>query len=96
MNFQRGSAQPNPEIMETVVRYFLITVMLKDKSVHKGIRESEYNDADSMFIICRNKAFENYGRDNVIYFQSVQLSKHSDEVMEYLRKKSAGNKTRRI
>ena len=82
--------------MDLTVRYFLIKVTLKDKSVHYGVRETEHSDIDLMFLLCRNKAHESYGADKVIDFQCVQLSKHSDEVKDHLRKKAAGAKVRKI
>lgn len=75
--------------MDLIVRYYQITIQLKDKSIHKGIRETEFGDIDSNFITFRSKADENYGQSNIIYFQCVQLSKDSDEVKDYKIKKSA-------
>ena len=70
--------------MDLTTKYFLITVMLKDKSIHKGIRKNEAGDVDSCYLLFKGRAEQNYGRDNVIYFQCVQLSKHSDEVKDHL------------
>lgn len=68
--------------MDTL-RYYFITVMLKDKSLHKGIRTNESMEIDSAFILFRGRAHESFGQSNVIYFQCVQLSKHSDEVKDF-------------
>ncbi len=70
--------------MDLITKYFLITVMLKDQSVHKGIRKNEAGDVDSCYLLFKDRAEQNYGRDNIIYFQCVQLSKYSDELKKHL------------
>ena len=70
--------------MDLITKYFLITVMLKDKSIHKGIRKNEAGDVDSCYLLFKGRAEQNYGRDNIIYFQCVQLSKYCDELKDHL------------
>lgn len=82
--------------MDLITKYFLITVMLKDNSVHKGIRKNEAGNVDSCFLLFRGKAEQTYGRDNIICFQCVQLSNHSDELKNHLMKSdSLGVRKRR-
>ncbi len=89
MNFQRGSERFSSTPADTMPGYFLITVMLRDKSVHKGIRKHESGDINSCFLLFKGRAEDGYGRDNIIYFQCVQLSKHSDEVKGLLTQQAA-------
>jgi hypothetical protein len=70
--------------MDIIPRYYLITVMLKDTSLHKGIRKNEAGDIDSCFLLFKSRAEESYGYENIIYFQCVQLSKYSNELKRYL------------
>ncbi len=58
--------------------------MLNDKSVHTGIRKNEAGDIDSCYLLFKNRAEDSYGRDNIIYFQCVQLSRYSDELKRHL------------
>ncbi len=84
MNFQRGSKQVPHNAMDINPRYYLITVMLNDKSVHTGIRKNEAGDIDSCFLLFKSRAEESYGREKIIYFQCVQLSMYSDELKRHL------------
>lgn len=68
--------------MDTV-RYYLITVMLKNKSLHTGIRTNESLGIDSAYILFRGRAHESFGQNNVVFFQCVQLSTLSDEVKDF-------------
>lgn len=85
MNFQTLRYQRT----DITARYYQITIMLRDKSVHSGVRENAALDIDSAYLLFRNKAMEIYGDNNVIYFQCVQLSKHSDEYKNYMIRKAA-------
>ncbi len=46
MNFQGGSEQVPHNTMDIIPIYYHITIMLKDKSVHTGIRKNEAGDID--------------------------------------------------
>ena len=81
--------------MDITTRYFQITVMIKDKSVHKGIRLTEHSDIDSSFLLFKKRAEENYGAGNIIYFECVQLSRYSDEVKNYIILNSAKHPSRK-
>ena len=97
MNFQRGSEQSPGPTTDIIPRYYLITVMLRDNSVHRGVREDAYGDLDSRYQLYKNKAGDAWGDENIIYFQCVQLSNHSDEVKDYKIKKANGKAvTRKI
>lgn len=84
MNFHRGSEQVPRNTMDIIPSYYLITIMLKDKSVHTGIRKNEAGDIDSCFLLFKSRAEESYGREKIIYFQCVQLSRYSDELKNHL------------
>ena len=66
--------------------YFLISVILKDKSSHKGLRESFY-DLDAAYLAFQVLAQQAYGRHNIMHFECMQLSNHSEQVKLYLKKK---------
>ena len=89
MNFQRGSERFYKTTADNMPAYFLITVMLLDKSVHKGIRKKESGEINACFLLFKGLAEDSYGRDNIIYFQCVQLSKYSDGVKGLMTKQAA-------
>ena len=96
MNFQRGSERIYKAPADTMPGYFLITVMLRDKSVHKGIRKNDTGDINACFLLFRERAENSYGRDNIIYFQCVRLSSHSDEVKAHLSQQSGKHKMKKV
>ena len=73
--------------------YFLITVTLKDKSVHSGIRENQ-TEIDIAYLTFKVHVHKAYGIDNVLHYDCVQLSVQSDEVRKYMKQKGKTGITR--
>lgn len=66
--------------------YFLITVILKDESVHSGIKENQA-ELDMAHLAFQGHAHKAYGINNIIYCDCVQLSMLSDELKKYMKQK---------
>lgn len=63
--------------------FYKITVILKDKSVHTGIRELQTNDIDHAWKLYKQRCIEHYGASKIEDYNCVQVSIHSPDYARY-------------
>jgi len=73
--------------------FFQITVTLKTKTVHTGIREHS-GDLDTAYLAFKVLSEQAYGEHNIMHFDCYQVSTHSDEIKLFLKRKGRPGKTR--
>ena len=58
--------------------FYRITITLSSKTV-KGIKELDNKDIDDVWLIFKASAEQAYDRQNILDFEVVMVSKHSDD-----------------
>jgi len=64
--------------------YYRITVTLKSRHVHSGIRQLEVWNPDTALRIVEKTAKDHYGEGKIRTVEVVMLAKSSEEVKKYL------------
>lgn len=66
-------------------------MVLKDKTVHKGIRENSF-EIDTAYLAFQVRAQKAYGAGNILHFECYQISRHSDQLKIHLKQKGRTGK----
>ena len=73
--------------------FFQVTITLKTKVVHSGIREHS-GDLDTAYLAFKVLSHQACGESNIMHFDCYQISTYSDEIKTYLKNRGKTGKTK--